>query len=397
MIERVSPPRILGILPALGGSLHDLARHGQAQRFLRYYLPAYLEHWPRVRLFSYEPESVAEFTDDPELRERVEVVAVAAVGSRFARAARLAGQRRARRALRECDLVRVMQAPGALPALLAGAPYVCTYGYDYASFSETGLPGGNMMLSLKRPALRGLLRVLLRRAQAVIVTSVQGEEQARALGARHLLRVPNGVDTDVFRPGGGPRDVDIAFVGRFVPQKDLGTLIRAAAELQPRPRLVLAGDGPLRPQIEQLAREHDVDAEFPGALDNVAVAELLRRCRVFALPSHLEGHPKALLEAMAAGLPAVGSDIPGIRELAADGAVITHPPGDVEALRAALGHLLGDEAAAAALAARGRQLAAERFSLHALLRREVSELAAVAEGVSAARANAAPRSHHRKT
>lgn len=115
----------------------------------------------------------------------------------------------------------------------------------------------------------------------------------------------------------------VAWVGRFDPAKRVERLVRAAAEAPCRAlHFLLAGDGPLRPRIEALARELGVAprVHLCGWLDDVSAA--LCAADLFALPSRTEGMPNAVLEALAHGLPVIGSDIPALRELAEDGAPI---------------------------------------------------------------------------
>lgn len=136
----------------------------------------------------------------------------------------------------------------------------------------------------------------------------------------------------------------VAWVGRLDPVKRVGLLVRAAEVLEDlHVHLLLAGDGPQRAEIEALRtasptreRVHllgwrsDVEAVFAAA-------------DIFALPSLTEGVPNALLEALAAGLPAIASDIPTLREIAAACPAVRLVAGaDAGAVAAALCELLGD-------------------------------------------------------
>ncbi len=132
-------------------------------------------------------------------------------------------------------------------------------------------------------------------------------------------------------------------VGRLVPQKDMGTLVRAFAHLrQRRPaRLLVLGDGPERGMLEALARELGVagDVFLPGFCANPFPA--MRRAGAFALSSRWEGLPGALVEAMALGCPVASTDYPGARYMLEDGRLgPLAPPGDPEALAGALESLL---------------------------------------------------------
>lgn len=136
-----------------------------------------------------------------------------------------------------------------------------------------------------------------------------------------------------------------ASVGRLqAPQKDFLTLLRAVA-LLPRGslRVLVVGDGPDR---EQLLAEHErlalgADLEFAGVRNDVA--ELLATCDGFVLATTYESLPLSIIEAMAAGLPCVVSNVGGVPELVVDnetGLLVT--PRDPAALAAALGRLAAD-------------------------------------------------------
>ena len=115
----------------------------------------------------------------------------------------------------------------------------------------------------------------------------------------------------------------------------------------PRPRVVVAGDGPLRGSLEALARRlgGSLEVEFLGAVERGRLLTRLRRAKAVVLPSvpvrgAVEGMPLAALEAMAVGVPVVGSDLGGLTELLGDGHGRLVPPGDpvalAEGLRAVL-------------------------------------------------------------
>ena len=107
----------LGLLPALGGGIREMARTGQASRLIDGYLRRYAEAFDEVVYFSYLPESLDEFTDDARLRARVRVVAPARPVSRSRRAAQLA--RAHRDDLAACHVLRAFQITGVAPLRLA--------------------------------------------------------------------------------------------------------------------------------------------------------------------------------------------------------------------------------------------------------------------------------------
>jgi glycosyltransferase involved in cell wall biosynthesis len=128
--------------------------------------------------------------------------------------------------------------------------------------------------------------------------------------------VPNYVDQELWSPlyqtEKENNPIRLVFFGRFEKQKNLEALIEAAMNLEVE--VTLIGDGPLLDRLKELATECAVTCHFPGRLPQEEVLQTLRKSDVFVLPSHYEGHPKALIEAMSAGLPVIVSDSPGIRE-----------------------------------------------------------------------------------
>jgi glycosyltransferase involved in cell wall biosynthesis len=141
-------------------------------------------------------------------------------------------------------------------------------------------------------------------------------------------------------------------VGRLAAQKDFGTLLVAAAQwrdLDPPPLLAIAGDGPLAGELRAQAASLCVDAAFLGRRDDVA--ELLAAATVFVLPSRWEGQPLILQEALRAGAAIVATRVGGIPDLVGDDAAVLVPPGDPQALAAAVRALLADPPLAARLRA----------------------------------------------
>jgi glycosyltransferase involved in cell wall biosynthesis len=284
-----------------------------------------------------------------------------------------------RREFRRCRVHRVFQVTGAVPALVArawwGTPFVTTYGFWYARLSRPGP---------SRLAKSLLERVALARAAAVIVPTEELRAHVATLAAPGRIHlIPNGVDLGRFTPGErrGRRPRRILYIGRLSPEKNLSTLIRAVASLRGRVEceLVMIGAGPLRPRLEAEAAAAGVRVELPGVVDHRLIPEWLRGAAAFVLPSFTEGHPKALIEAMAAGVACVASDCPGNRALVADGDTgLLFDPLDAAGLAARLERVLGDEALAGALGRRGREVVAREYDLTRLVQREIDLVLRVA-------------------
>jgi glycosyltransferase involved in cell wall biosynthesis len=223
-------------------------------------------------------------------------------------------------------------------------------------------------------AYRGLDAALARRADATIVPSrvVAGELVRRQGYPRARLRiVPNGVE---LRPPPARRGELVATLSLLEPVKGLDVFLRAVARLAPgRPdvRFAMFGSGPEAAALARLAAELGLDGRVsrPGF---VPAPEALARMRVLVLPSYVENHPMAMLEAMAAGVPVVATAVYGVPEIADDATAWLVPPGDPAALATAIARVLDDPAEAAARARAARERVARTFSADANLRATVA-------------------------
>ena len=127
-------------------------------------------------------------------------------------------------------------------------------------------------------------------------------------------------------------------------------------------RIVFAGDGPLRASLEAIAEPFGDDVRFLG--ERTDVAELMAAADVLALPSHSEALPTVLLEAAAAGLPAVASAVGGVCEIIENGqSGYLVPPADRQSLAEALVGILNKPALSASMGAFAQHLAKERFTV----------------------------------
>jgi len=235
---------------------------------------------------------------------------------------------------------------------------------------------------------------LIGRTHACMVSEA-ARAHALAVGAAadrlHVVR--NGVDDDVFapRPARADRPPTVGFVGRLSPEKDPRTFVEAAALVHaraPAVRFTVVGDGPLRAELEALARERRLDGAlaFAGVRDDMPAT--YGGLDVLALTSLHEGTPLAVLEAMACGLPIVATSVGGVPELVcADESGVLVAPGDAAGVAAAVLALLDDPRRRSALSAAARARVVEHFAL----RRQVVQTAALLRSVAGER-TAAPRS-----
>jgi glycosyltransferase involved in cell wall biosynthesis len=233
--------------------------------------------------------------------------------------------------------------------------------------------------SWKRAHHFALDRALAPATTRLVAVSQQVREfyEAHGVGLGRWQVVYNGVDTasapqrrrgPAFLELGLGRDEPVVgLVGRLVPAKApdvfLGTLALAAARV-PGLRGLVVGDGPLRSGLEAEARRLGLEARVVFAGVRQDVPELLPGLDALVFSSLREGLSMAMLEAMAAGVPVVATEVGGTPELIAHGVTgLLVPPGRPDLLADAVVGLLGDAAAGDAIRQAARRCVEERFSL----------------------------------
>jgi sugar transferase (PEP-CTERM/EpsH1 system associated) len=194
---------------------------------------------------------------------------------------------------------------------------------------------------------------------------------------RKITLIPNGVDTSKFRFDSSitPRiDMDlssdstvIGIVARLDPVKDHMTLLEAYARLDHaanRLMLVIVGDGPCRSALERRIRESDLKDRVLLLGERADIPALLQTFDVFVLSSIAEGMSNTVLEAMAAGLPVIATQVGGNPELVKHGSTgLLVPASDPPALAAALDHYLSNPALRKQHGRSGQRRVMEEFSL----------------------------------
>ncbi|MCI4364922.1 MAG: glycosyltransferase family 4 protein [Thermoplasmata archaeon] len=247
---------------------------------------------------------------------------------------------------------------------------------------DLDLPGVTGRLAA-RVYQRVFLPPTLRRVTRIIVHTRSYGSTSASLRGRELEVIPSVVDLERFRPGLDPgplrKQLDLegkrvlVFTGRLVPHKGVDVILDALAELPKDVVLVIIGAGPRLPGLRGRARRLEVEdrVRFCPEVSDEELPLYLALGDVFVFPSEnrLEGFGLAVAEAMAAGLPVVTADMPGVREVIEPG---------VEGLLAEplLAHdvaektrrLLDDPALARRMGAAGRRRAVERYGLATVTR-----------------------------
>lgn len=219
--------------------------------------------------------------------------------------------------LRRCDVFKTNQTNGAdvaqRSARMLGRPLVARCGYMWSDFALRQCGADSREARRAQNVER---RVFATATRLVVTTEQMQCDVQRRIGrsTAEIFVVPNYVDTELFRPHLKSKDRDrVVFVGRLAPQKNVGALLQAAANLGLE--MTIVGDGPDKDKLMSQFRAYDGVFKWVSRVPHINLPEVFARASVFVLPSHYEGHPKALLEAMACGLTVVGTNVPGIKEV----------------------------------------------------------------------------------
>ncbi len=191
------------------------------------------------------------------------------------------------------------------------------------------------------------------------------------LPASAISVVPHGIAPEAPMADPASEPPSVLMAARLSAQKDHETLLAAVARLAHLDVTVrLAGDGPLRPELERQAERLGLGDRVQFLGDRHDMAELLASSQIFALISHYEGLPLSILEAMRAGLPVVATDVGGVADQVVDGVtgrLVGHR--DVAGVAAAVEELVVDPARRVALGRAGRARFDERYRRDLMLAR----------------------------
>lgn len=259
---------------------------------------------------------------------------------------------------------------GLLAQWLANIPYVI-------SLRGGDVPGTEARLERAYRLLQPVRRVVLRRASAVVANSEGLRALSEAADPIPVGVIPNGVDAEFFTPASMPREgpFTFLFVGRLQAQKSVHLLLQAAARLQresaARFRVLVVGDGPLKPELQRLSAALELEGlvTWHPWCTREALLTHYRSADCLVNPSLYEGMPNAVLEAMACAVPVIASDVAGNNTLVRNdetGALFAS--GDVTQLVEAMHRFLGEPAATRAMGIAARRRVSTTLSWQSVAR-----------------------------
>ncbi|MDK2789540.1 MAG: hypothetical protein PWP15_47 [Methanothermococcus sp.] len=190
-------------------------------------------------------------------------------------------------------------------------------------------------------------------------------------GVRNIIVNPNYINTDLFKPMNIKKEKDIIFVGRLSKQKNIFNLIKAFKSLNYD--LDIYGDGELKEKIEELIKDLKLDdkVKLKGTVPNSELPSILNQYKIYVLPSFYEGMPKTLLEAMACGLPCLGTDVEGTREVIIHGENGWLTNTDLESINKGIVKLMEAKNLRKKLGENARKTIEEKYSLKKVVDMEI--------------------------
>ena len=291
--------------------------------------------------------------------------------------------------LLRCDLVKAFDMAGLVGCLRAEyawrTPFVLRAGYLWSALE-----------AVRRPEKRHIERVqelerdAMARACHVIATSEDIADQLEQMSpgvSRKLSVIPQFVDTGLFRPVPAEKKYDLVYVGRIDRQKNLEAMLEAVERsglsiaMIGGSTIVSSGihtDNAVERALLQRFGDLDGRIHWLGNIKNEALPGVISQARAFILVSLAEGLPRAMIEAMACGMPIIGSRIPGIATVLQHGETGWLCQTDADSIAAAMEALFSKPDLMRQMGEKARQYALAHFSLDEVAAREYDLLHEIA-------------------
>ena len=212
-------------------------------------------------------------------------------------------------------------------------------------------------------------------ADKIFVTNTEAQKyicNKHNISPHKVLYFPNSIDSDLFAPINISKKYELIFVGRISKVKNLKDLLKGIVQSNICPfRSVFIGSGPDKQELIRLISKYQLDIAIIDKIDNDKLPHYYNMSKLFILPSLYEGNSKALLEAMACGLPVIASNVPGNKEIVSHGinGYLCEPYSSsiAEALRV----MFGNEKLTQKLSMNARKYILENNSMEVMIDREV--------------------------
>jgi glycosyltransferase involved in cell wall biosynthesis len=273
------------------------------------------------------------------------------------------------------DIYKTNQLNGAQVAVRASQfwkrPLIVRFGFLWSAFAEQN----HALDSAWVQRIHKIQNEAFEHASQVVMTSPLMLDDVRQLMPsidEKVTIIPNYVDTDLFHPMDVAKSYDLVFVGRVTEQKNLHSLLTAMRDSDYT--LAIVGDGDLRGSLQSEFSDLSEQVHWLGRVSHSQLPEVINQAHIFILPSHYEGHPKSLIEAMACGMPIIGTQVRGIKQ------VVTHENNgylcetNSASLRHAIDNVLSKPDLMLSMGKTAREFAVEQYSLDQIARKEYNLL-----------------------
>lgn len=284
--------------------------------------------------------------------------------------------------LRKCDIYWA-KFSSAVPAIIAkkifSKPLVNFFDYNWVELSQASEES-----SMEHKTKSMIENLMIRNSDYFITTTETLKTHLIDRGFKypeHIFIIPNYVDTDLFNPintmtkeDSGEDIVKIISVGRLSVQKNFPLLMDGLAQLknklENKIELTIVGTGPLKEDLLHKAQQLNLELKLIDRISNSGMPLLYREHDIFVMTSPREGHPRALIEAMSCGLPVVGTNVIGIRDVITDGVNGLLCSATPEDIAQKLLRIISDKLFAKGLGIKAREDALQKYSFKALVQQE---------------------------
>lgn len=350
----------LGIMFSIGGSLTEYKTNGQLERLI-FYLNSYTKAFEKIYIFSYRnekfplPKNCILIPNKYNIHRYIYTFLMPFTEFKF---------------IKNCSVLRITQITGATPGVISKIlfkkPFIATYGFNYTEFAKT--EGQTLIAKL----INLFMPLWLLFADKIIVTNKKIEKSLEKIKDK-IIYIPNGVDTNLFKyhPRNKPLDKNIIFVGRLAKQKNLGCLLKAASN---KINLLFIGSGPDKNTLIKLSKKLKVNLKILPFKPLSKIPGYFKKADIFVLPSIIEGHPKVILEAMSTGLPVIGAESEGIKEIINNKNGLLFKSNDQNDLAEKIHKLLSDKVLYETISKEGAEFVNRQYSLSILLNQEIKLL-----------------------
>ncbi len=293
------------------------------------------------------------------------------------------------RRLLQSDVLITADSTGIVSALRANwawrIPLVYRMDYHWSALSRATNPQATLMIDniigLEKKGIAAAAQVL---ASAPEIAEYVVQQAPASAGKVSIL--PNHVDTEIFRRISAEKRYDLVYIGRLEAVKNLDALLSAVQRLGLSIALIgsgtARGDGSFaNDEADRLqAKFGDLDGRIHwlGRIRNDELPVYINQAKVFILCSFTEGHPRALIEAMACAMPVIGSRVPGIQSVLQHGVTGYLCDTDADSIASAIKTVMAQPGLMRRMGENARKFAVENYSLPMLAQREYELLVDVA-------------------